>query len=184
MFHNEDIPHEIYSDRVLISSKSNNQSRIFDNVTIKDLKLTGRYGITINSTGTLALPSNDSQGGYISVSIPAKSNITVNLYPDRTSSAQIVSLNSCSANTIKVGNNSTINFYKISTATSEKSIPVLLKSPEVKVVGRIVFNQSNFDPNFTNTYIPLDEEGRLETKINFVDNYKQLTIMELPKYNP
>jgi hypothetical protein len=171
---NEDNSHEIYSDRILISNKSNNQSRIFDNVTIKDLKLMGRYDITINSTGTLALPSKDSEGEYIGVSIPAKSNMTVNLYPDRSNSAQIVTLNSSSANTIKVDNNSTIKFYKISTAGSQKSIPVLLKSPEVKVIGRIGFNQSNFDPYFSNNDIPLDEEGRLETKINFVDTYKQL----------
>ena len=176
MFHdtNDDNSHEIYSERILISNKSNNQSRIFDNVTIKDLKLLGRYDLTINSTGTLALPGKGSQGEYIGVSIPANSNMTVNLYPGGSNSAQIVTLNSSSANTIKVGNNSTINFYKISTATPQKSIPVLLKSPEVKVVGRIGFNQSNFDPNFTNNDIPLDEEGRLETKINFVDSDKQL----------
>jgi hypothetical protein len=175
MFHdnNEDNPHEIYSERILISNKSNNQSRIFDNVTIKDLELIGRYDITINSAGTLALPSKGSQGEYIGVSIPAKSNMTVNLYPNGSNSAQIVTLNSSSANTIEVDNNSTINIYNISTAT-QKSIPVLLKSPEVKVVGRIGFNQSNFDPYFSNTDIPLDEEGRLDSKINFADNYKQL----------
>jgi hypothetical protein len=53
-------------------------------------------------------------------------------------------------------------------------MPVLLKSPEVKVIGHIGFNQSNFDPYFVNTDIPLDEVGRPETKVNFVDNYKQL----------
>ena len=57
---------------------------------------------------------------------------------------------------------------------SQKTIPVLLKSPEIKVIGHIGFNQSNFDPYFVNNEISLDEEGRLETKVNFVDNYKQL----------
>jgi hypothetical protein len=170
---NEDNSHEIYSDRILISNNSNNQSRIFDNVTVKDLKLIGRYEVIINSTGTLALPSKESQREYIGISIPAKSNMTVNLYPDGRNSAQIVTLKNSSVNTIKVDKNSTINFYNISTAASQKSIPVLLKSPEVKVIGHIGFNQSNFDPYFVNHDIPLNEEGRLETKLNFVDNYKQ-----------
>ena len=170
---NEDSSHEIYSDRILISNNSNNQSRVFDNVTLKDLKLIGRYDVTINSTGTLTLPSKDSQHEYIGISIPAKSNMTVNLYPDGRNSGQIVTLNGSSVNTIKVDNNSTINFYNISGAASQKSIPVLLKSPEIKVIGHIGFNQSNFDPYFVNNEIPLDQEGRLETKVNFVDNYKQ-----------
>jgi hypothetical protein len=170
---NEDSSHEIYSDRILISNNSNNQNRVFENVTLKDLKLMGRYDVTINSTGTLTLPSKDSQHEYIGISIPAKSNMTVNLYPDKHNSGQIVTLNGSSVNTIKVDNNSTINFYSIIGAASQKSIPVLLKSPEVKVFGHIGFNQSNFDPYFVNNEIPLDEEGRLETKVNFVDNYKQ-----------
>ena len=82
-------------------------------------------------------------------------------------------MNGSSVNTIKVDNDSTINFYNISGAASQKSIPVLLKSPEVKVIGHIGFNQSNFDPYFVNNEIPLDKEGQLETKVNFVDNYKQ-----------
>ena len=171
---NEDNSNEIYSDRILISNNSNNQSRVFDNVTLTDLKLIGQYQVIINSTGKLALPSKDSQHEYIGISVPSKSNMTVNLYPDRRNSGQIVTLNGSSVNTIKVDNNSTVNFYNISGAASQKSIPVLLKSPEVKVIGHIGFNQSNFDPYFVNNEISLDEEGRLETKVNFVDNYKQL----------
>ena len=99
---------------LLISNNSNNQSRIFDNVTLKDLKLIGRYDVTINSTGTLTLPSKDSQHEYFGISIPPKSNMTVNLYPDGHNSGQIVTLNGSSVNTIKVDNDSTINFYNIS----------------------------------------------------------------------
>ena len=40
--------------------------------------------------------------------------MTVNLYPDRRNSGQIVTLNGSSVNTIKVDNNSTVNFYNIS----------------------------------------------------------------------
>ena len=75
---------------LLISNNSNNQSRVFDNVTIKDLKLIGQYEVTINSTGTLTLPSKDSQHEYIGISIPAKSNMTVNLYPDRRNSGKLL----------------------------------------------------------------------------------------------
>src|SRR5206468_5390800 len=170
---NENNSHEIYSGRLLIFNNSDNQTRIFDNIIVKDLKSIGQYKVSINSTGTVALPSKDSQHEYVALSIPAKSNMTVSLYPDGRNSAQIVTLNGSSVNTIKVRNNSKINFYNISTAASQKPIPVLLKSPEVKVIGHIGFNQSNFDPYFVNDEIPLNEEGRLETKLNFVDNYKQ-----------
>ena len=51
---NEDNSNEIYSERILISNNSNNQSRFFDNVTLTDLKLIGQYQVIINSTGKLA----------------------------------------------------------------------------------------------------------------------------------
>ena len=103
---NGDNSNEIYSDRFLISNNSNNQSRVFDNVTVTDLKLIGQYQVIINSTGKLTLPSKDSQHEYIGISVPSKSNMTVNLYPDGRNSGQIVTLNGSSVNTIKVDNNS------------------------------------------------------------------------------
>jgi hypothetical protein len=53
-----------------------------------------------------------------------------------------------------------------------------MKSPEIKLNGHIGFKQSNFDPYFINTDIPLYYEGRLRTKLGFVDNYKQSNLNE------
>jgi hypothetical protein len=157
----------------VITNTSNNQSCIFNNVTIKDLKLIGQYEIIINSTGTTALPDKESQHEYISILTPTKFNMTVNLSPDRLTSAEIVTLNGSSIKTIEVNNDSIISFYNISSGSVQKSIPALLKSPEVKVDGHIGFKQSNFDPYYLNTNISLDPKGELDTKLGFVDNYKQ-----------
>jgi hypothetical protein len=166
----------IYAERIVISNKSNNQSHIFNNVTIKDLKLMGQYKVTVNSRGTSILPSKDSQHEYIGITIPTKFNITVNIYPNRSSSGEIVTVNSLSVNPIHINNDSIINFYNISTDPSQKSVPVLMKSPEIKLNGHVGFNNSNFDQYFINTDIPLDGEGELNAKINFVDNYEQRNV--------
>jgi hypothetical protein len=171
-----DNSYNIYAERISILNKSNNQTRIFNNVTIKDLKLIGQYEATVNSRGTLNLPSKDSQHEYISVLMPSKFNVTVDVYPNKSSSGQIVTLNSSSVNTIRVNNDSIINIYNIITDPSQESIPVLMKSPKIKVNGHIGFNNSNFDPYFINTDIPLDGEGELNAKINFIDNYEQRNV--------
>ena len=66
-----------------------------------------------------------------------------------------------------------MKFYNISSGSVQKSIPVLLKSAEVKAGGHIGFKESNFDPYYLNTYTPMDEKGNLNTKLGFVHNYKQ-----------
>jgi hypothetical protein len=161
----------IYAGRILISGKSNNESLTFNNVSIKDIKLIGQYEITINSLGTSTLPSMSSQHKYISISTPAEFNMTVNLSSDRYSSAEIVTLNNSHIKTIKVDNASLINLYGIK-QDSLKSIPVILKTPEIKVSGHIGFNESNFDPYLARGIIPLNQEGNLSAKFDYVDNYK------------
>jgi hypothetical protein len=164
--------HDIHADSILISNKSNNLNHTFNNVTIKDLRLVGQHDITIKSNGTLSLPHMGSQHEYFKILVPAKSTMTVSL-PNRLSYVEIDILNGSSFRTIKVNSDSKISFYNISTASSSKSIPIILKSPEVEVDGHIGFKQSNFDPYFTNNDIPLDYEGGLKTKLSFVDDYKE-----------
>jgi hypothetical protein len=48
-----------------------------------------------------------------------------------------------------------------------------MKSSEIKLNGHIGFNNSNFDSYFINIDIPLDGEGELNARFNFVDNYEQ-----------
>jgi hypothetical protein len=161
----------IYAERILISGKSNNGSLTFNNVSIKDIKLIGQYEITITSLGTSTLPSMSSQHKYISISTPAEFNMTVNLSSDRYSSAEIVTLNNSHIKTIKVDNASLLNLYGIK-QDSLKFIPVILKTPEIKVSGHIGFKESNFDPYLARGIIPLNQEGQLSAKIDYVDKYK------------
>ena len=63
--------------------------------------------------------------------------MTVFLSPDRLTSAEIVTLNGSFIKTIEVNNDSIIKFYNISSGSVP--IPVLLKSPELKVGGHIGF---------------------------------------------
>src|SRR6185436_18745163 len=94
--------HDIHADSIVISNKSNNLNSIFNNVTIKDLRLAGQNEITIKSNGTLSLPHMGSQHEYFEILIPAKSTMTVSLLPNRFSSAEIDILNGSSFRTIKI----------------------------------------------------------------------------------
>jgi hypothetical protein len=125
----------------VITNRSNSQSRIIHNVTIKGLILICQYELTINSTGTTTLSNKELQHENISILTQTKVKMTVNLFPDWFTSAEIDTLNGSFIKTIEVNNESIIKLYNISSGSVQKSIPVLLKSPEVKVSGHIGFIQ-------------------------------------------
>ncbi len=168
--------HDIHADRIVISNKTNNENRILNNVTIKDLRLGGQQETTIKTNGTLSIPHMGSQHEYFKILLSSKPTVIVNLLPGLLSYAEIDILNDTSLSTIKLNKNSRISFYNLSTASSTQSIATIVKSPELNVDGHIGFKQSNFDPYFTNNDIPLNYDGKLHTKFSFVDDYKESNI--------
>jgi hypothetical protein len=164
---------DIHAKQIVISDKVGKERYIYNNVSLVGLKLIGKGEITINSTGKISLPRMGSQHDYVSMPVPHKFNMTVHMLPDKFGSVEMKTLNGSIIKTREISNNSIINIYEITRTDLLNPIPLLVKTPDVIVNGHIHFTRSNFDPYFTYVDMPLDIEGKLETKIAFVDNYKQ-----------
>jgi hypothetical protein len=168
----EDLANPVKAERVLIVDKKNHETHVLNNLTLYKLELIGPYDITVSSNGTSNLPNKYSEHEYISMSIPARFNITLNPLNDQPNSSKIVTLNGSTFQTIGL-NNVSVTFYNISHFSTLKPVTILVKSPDVKASGHIGFKSSNFDRYFTNEAIPLDVQGQLEAKFDFVDDFEQ-----------
>jgi len=162
-------------ERISISSRNNNLTSIFNNVHVIHLTLIGEYKIIINSTGPVTLPRMGSQHNYFSIPIPAGFNMSVMLSPQRVSSTEILVNNHSAINAIQVSNGSTIKFYGIRPDSSmDKPVSVLLKNPLITVNGETSFGTPNFYfLEYPKPGDPLDINGHLQAKLDFVDNYIQ-----------
>lgn len=106
-------PYVINASRIAIFNRTNDLHSVFDDVLIRDLKLLGNYEILLNFTGKLKLPDLRSNPNYISMLIPTDSNMTVKLSPAKHSYSEIAIQNHLSNYSIKVNNDSKIDFYKL-----------------------------------------------------------------------
>ena len=108
--------------------------------------------------------------------------MSVDLSLNSLSSAEIVTPNGVSVNSIGANNNSIILFYNITTESKLKYIPLLIKNREVKVIGVTGFKQSNLDQFFTNDNNPLDAEGWVEPNLDLWMITSKVMVMELLKF--
>lgn len=160
------------SEAISIFDKDKNMNGDFKNVSIVDMKLFGRYEVYIDSIGNLALPSETSQYDYIKASLPNGFNMTIKLL-DKGSHAAIVTKQKSSLDSIKVDNESKIEFYKIRSGTTlPKSVPVLIKEPTIMLNGNASFKGTNFYGGLPTRNPALDIAGQVKAQIDFVDHYK------------
>jgi hypothetical protein len=171
-------PYVLNAAQVTIFNKTNDSSISFDNMSIKSLKLIGRSEININLTGMLKLPEMLSDHNYIGTSIPNDFNMTVRLYPERLSYIDILAQNNSVINHIKVNNGSKIDFYNIRAEPPLKSVPVLLKNPEIKVNGRASIKNAYFNGFLDNSgglHVgdAFNFQGTLKMTFDFIDHYNK-----------
>lgn len=160
---------------ISISDKDGKLKSHFKNISVANMSFFGQSEVSINSTGTFLLPSNESHHDYIGISIPNGFNMTVNLPVDEISRAQIVTNNYSHVNPIEVNGGSKIQLYNVRTDVPLlKSVPVLIKSPDITVIGNTSFFNTNFygqivrDPDTS-----LDISGTVKLKFDFVDQYNE-----------
>jgi hypothetical protein len=171
-------PYPINTTRIAIFKNGTNIPIVLQNVSIKDLKIMGDYVANIDMRGSLELPDIRTNRDYIGMEIPSGFNMTIRLSPKELGNMEIVTQNGSSIRSIKVSNDSTIELYSINSASPSKSVPVVLKRPEMKVDGHISIKRTYFD-GFINargglsTGVPLDLQGHLETRFDLVDNFEQ-----------
>jgi hypothetical protein len=160
---------------ISISDRYGNLKNRFENLSIIDVKPSGRYEILINSTGKIMLPSTDSQHDYVEMSLPNNFNMTIKLLNDNNTYLDIMTNNSNSSiNTIRVNNGSKIDFYKVRTESPIlEVVPVLLKSPEIIVNGNVMFDKTNFYGQEIDDYTPLNVSGQVKAKFDLIDDFKE-----------
>lgn len=146
----------------------------FENLSINDIRPSGLYEVLINSTGKILLPSTESQYDYVEMSVPNGFNMTVKLLDNKNTYAQIATRSNSSISTIQVNNESKIDFYNVrSKSPLLKSVPMLIKNPEIIANGNTSFDKTNFYGQEIDNYIPLDVSGRVKAKFDFIDDFKE-----------
>ena len=166
-----DNPLNLNAESISISSKNGTLIKQFHNVTISDFKLIGAHEATIHSLGAITFPHMDSRHGYVRVSLPTRSNLTIHLPLNNASSVEM-EISSESNSTSIASKNSIMEIRKLGDPEQGKTVEVLMKRPVITLTGILGFKGSNIDPYYTNNEIPIDSNGTLQTKIDFVDNYQ------------
>jgi hypothetical protein len=178
MFDEANYPYLINAQRIAVFNKTDDTRRDYDNVVIKSLKLIGHYEIIIKSTDILDLPGTMSNHNYISMNIPSDFNMTVNLSPKKFGYVEVVTQNHSSIRTIKVSNDSKIEFYKIKAEPSLKFVPLILKNPQMKVIGNTSIKNEVLQAYLAqkgqvNSGVPLNAKGELNVKFDFIEHYNE-----------
>jgi len=169
-------PYDISASRIAIFNNTNDLHSVFDDVLIKDLKLIGDYETKIKFTGILELPDMRSNHDYFGMLIPSDFNMTVNISPAKHSYTEIVIQNHSNNYTLIVNNDSKIEFYGVRAESPLKFVPVLMKNPELEVNGNASIKKSVFQGYIATrgdleSGAPLDLQGKLRAKFDFIDHY-------------
>ena len=129
----------------------------FENVMIKNLRLSGSYEAIIDFSGPLRLPLPLSQDHYIAMSVPNGFDMTVKLLDG--ASAEFTYGNY----THYYNNNQEIHFQKIKSAAIPGSsfISILTKSPEIIMYGKASLNQLLADES-----VPINLAGKINVKVD------------------
>jgi hypothetical protein len=158
---------------ISISDKYGNLKMQYENLSLLDIKTLGQYIQLTNTTGKMTLPSTNSKGNYLGVSLPNEFNMTVKLLGADSRLTIITNNSNLTNNKILIGNESKIDFYSISPKSNiSRNILMLLKNPELKVDGNALFDKSNFYGQEVDDYIPLNVNGKVKAKFDFVEDYK------------
>jgi hypothetical protein len=159
-----------------------------EDIQIKDFKVSGPYKVIINSSGRVYLPSWSSYYDYISISVPTGFDMALQLLQGSTAEFTARAVEGGGAagggnytRHVRIAadndSNNLIEFHNIKTKYPEmKSIPILMKSPEIAVDGNATFRLLYKDVrDFVYTYgikgVPINISGKLFAKIDHVDHY-------------
>jgi len=161
-----------------ISTK--NQSHIFSNIAIKDLKLYGPYQVTINmnpTDSTFHLSPESSHYDYTAAAIPNGFDMLLNLskgaYAEFTTTS-CTNPSHCQEQQIRIPGSIDLGFHDIKVdAPSISFLPIYLKSPEIKINNGTL--ELKLDLNSNN---PAQPEGNIVANGNIVVN-----VDHVEKYN-
>lgn len=155
---------------IQIFDKNGNLKNHYENLSLVNMKLYGRYEVTINSSGPLIFPATLSQSEYAQISLPNEFDLTLHLHDYENSGAEIIVANNSSIDTFKLSNESKIVFKKIKSDMPSEFVDAIIKHPVVSVNGNLKFEKTNFYGE--SNYPPLDIIGNATAKFDFIDHIK------------
>ena len=144
------------------------------------MELSGRYEVSIDSLGEIAMPGTLTQRDYVQMSLPNGFNMTVRLLDNKNSHVKIFTGNNTLTDSIEINGESKIVFNSVASKSPLQYVPVIVKNPLIVVDGNTKFEKSNFYGDMR--YIPLNVSGHVEAKIDFIDDLKKLKVVG-PKPN-
>lgn len=165
-----------------------NQDNILNNITIRDLKLSGRYEASINTTDNLvSFSSVLSNYDYIAILIPTGFDMLLKLSEGAYAEFTLLSCENngdCKQQSVRISDVAEIYFRNIKAdSQSISSIPILMKSPELMIVNGTArlenkVTQGNISANFDHVE-NYDLFRGTETKTEYVTYFKSL---DMPGY--
>jgi hypothetical protein len=156
---------------VSILDKDGNLKNHFENLSIINMNLSGLYEVSIDALGRLTIPESLTQNDYVQISLPNEFNMTLNLFDNKNSRAEILIKNNSSINSVELNNGSKAIFYKVRSENPLKFVPVIIKKPLVAVDGSLNFDKGNFYGDMR--YLPLNLSGHGEARFDFIDDLRE-----------
>jgi hypothetical protein len=145
---------------------------IFNNVTIKDLKLYGQYKVQLNTRGFISLPSTNSYYDYIDLHVPIDSPLKIRLAPGKYGGASISLINQSMVNIYNFTNNLEIEIQKSSSNNNSNGlIDILTRSPEIEFTGSTIIDSADFSNVLLSGNRYLKINGTISAKFDHVDDY-------------
>ena len=168
-------PYPVTTTSITITNKSDGIPVTFNNVLIKGLKITGDYKSMVSFKGSSDMPDMTSRGNYVKIQLPNNFNLTIDLSSKMLSQMEVLVQDQSSTNIITVHNDAVVKFHGIKAIHPLKSVPVMIKSPELNITGKIKIENAFQGPEAQRG--PLNLKGSLDGilagRIEFVDHYYQ-----------
>jgi hypothetical protein len=150
------------------------KDRLAANSTVR-FNLYGPYQAAIKSKSSLSLPDFGSQYDYIGLSVPNGFNMSIDLKPYKNSSAEIISnIEHQPVKTTKLSNGSRLELVNVkSTIPLSDSVALLMKKPDIHLIGNATFEKANLFGWESNKYALLKIYGKVNASIDFVDIFDE-----------
>ena len=140
----------------------------FENLSMLNMVLSGRYEVSIDSLGEIVLPGTLTQRDYVQMSLPNGFNMTVRLLDNKSSHAKIFTDNNTSMDSIEINGESKVVLNTVESKSPLQFVPIVVKNPLIVADGNTKFENGNFYGDMR--YIPLSVSGHVEAKFDFIDD--------------
>ena len=161
----------LYIKNISVLNKFGNLKNQFESVSLRDIRIIGKYQQILKLSGTMTLPTSDSHHDYVG-KVPKSLDMSLVPIDSTNTKVEIIADNSnSSVNIIRFINESKIDLYGIRPEFRIFDfVPILVKNLEIFVRVNVSFDKTNFYGQEIDDYFPLKVNGLVKTKFDFIDH--------------